>query len=344
MPKSLHWLICITVLLGVAVPVQAEQVNIYSARNEALIKPLLDRFTGQTGIRVNMVTGEADALLKRLQFEGRNTPADVFLTVDVGRLHQARVRNLLQPIESEVLATHVPESYRDAEGYWYGLSLRSRVLAYAPDRVDPDELGDYEDLADDRWRGRLCVRSSSNVYNQSLVASLIAHHGAEYTEAWARGLVANFARPPQGGDRDQIKAVAVGQCDIALVNTYYIAGMLASGQRQEVEAAEAVAVHWPNQAGEGLSGRGAHVNISGAGITRAARNKEAAIKLLEFMVSEEAQHWYAEANHEYPVRSDIEPSALLQTWGEFRADSLNLDKLGEHDAEAVRIMDRAGWR
>lgn len=344
MPKSFLWLICITVLPGIALPVQADQVNIYSARNEALIKPLLDRFTGQTGIRVNMVTGEADALLKRLQFEGRNTPADVFLTVDVGRLHQARARDLLQPVDSAVLIGAIPEAYRDADGYWYGLSLRSRVIAYAPDRVNPDELGDYEDLADAHWRGRLCVRSSSNVYNQSLVASLIAHHGADYTETWARGLVANFARSPQGGDRDQIKAVAVGQCDVALVNTYYIAGMLASGQRQEVEAAEAVAVHWPNQAGEGLAGRGAHVNISGAGITRAARNKEAALKLLEFMVSDEAQQWYAEANHEYPVRDDIAPSELLQSWGDFRADPLNLGMLGEHDAEAVRIMDRAGWR
>lgn len=342
MCKSYSWLLILTILLAPAV--QAEQVNIYSARNEALIKPLLDRFSEQTGIRVNLVTGEADALLKRLQFEGRNTPADVFLTVDVGRLHQARIRDLLQPIESEVLTAYIPEAYRDTEGYWYGLSLRSRVIAYAPDRVSAHDLPDYEQLADDVWRGRLCVRSSSNVYNRSLVASLIAHHGVEYTENWARGLVANFARPPQGGDRDQIKAVAVGQCDIALVNTYYIAGMLASGQRQEVEAAESVAVHWPNQAGEDMAGRGAHVNISGAGITRAARHKEAALKLLEFMISEEAQQWYAEANHEYPVRNGIEPSDLLLSWGRFKADDLNLGKLGEYDAEAVRVMDRAGWR
>jgi iron(III) transport system substrate-binding protein len=339
MMKWFSWSLSLLLLLLMALPVHAEHVNIYSARNEGLIKPLLDQFTEATGIQVKMVTGDADALLKRLQFEGRNTPADVFLTVDVGRLHQARVRDLLQPIESTVLNESIPSSYRDPDGYWYGLSLRSRVIAYAPDRVAAEELGDYEDLADAHWRGRLCVRSSSNVYNQSLVASLIAHHGAIQTEAWARGLVDNFARSPQGGDRDQIKAVAIGQCDVALVNTYYIAGMLASGRQQEIEAAEAVTVYWPNQ-----SNRGAHVNISGAAITRAARNKAAAIRLLEFMVSDQAQQWYAEANHEYPVRSDIRPSELLQSWGDFRADQLNLGMLGEYNAEAVRIMDRAGWR
>lgn len=317
----------------------AAEVNIYSARNEVLIKPLLDQFTQQSGIQVNLVTGDADALIKRLEIEGDNSPADLLLTVDVARLQRAKEINLLQPVTSEILSSAIPETYRDKEGYWFGLSLRSRVIVYAKDRVNPDQLSGYEALSTPDWKGRICVRSSSHVYNQSLVASLIAHNGIDATEQWAKGFVGNFARPPQGGDRDQIKAIAVGQCDLALVNTYYLGGMLHSELEDENEAAEKVALFWPNQ-----GNRGAHINISGAGVTISARNKTEAVKLLEFMTSDEAQAWYAEKNYEYPIRPSIAIGDTLKQWGGFVADELNLDRLGQYNAEAVRLMDRAGWK
>ena len=317
----------------------AAEVNVYSARKEALIKPLLDRFTEETGIDVNIVTGKADTLIKRLEVEGRNSPADVLITVDVARLFRTKELGLFEPIDSNILLQSVPPQYRDADKQWFGLSLRSRVIVYAPERVEAGELSSYEDLAEPKWQDRLCVRSSSNVYNQSLVASLITHDGAEATEAWAKGLVANFARNPKGGDRDQIKAVAAGVCDVALVNTYYLAGMLASDQSSEVEAASKVSLFWPNQ-----SGRGAHMNVSGAGVLKYAPHKEAAVKLLEFLVNDEAQHWYAETNHEYPVKEGIAVSNTLANWGEFKADDLDLNQLGKHNTEAVLLMDRAGWK
>ncbi len=343
MRKPVVCMLLMSVLGWLPTPVLAAEVNVYSARIEALIKPILERFTKETGIEVNLVTGDADALLKRLEMEGRNTPADVLITTDVGRLHMAKTRNLLQPIESGVLQQHIPAHYRAPDNTWFGLTLRSRVIVYSQERVDPANLSTYEALADERWNNRVCIRSSSNVYNQSLVASLIAHNGAEATEQWANDLVDNFARSPQGGDRDQIKAVAAGQCDIAVVNTYYLAGMLASSRSSEVTAAMAVDVFWPNQPGTDAA-RGAHMNISGAAVTKAAQNKAEAVRLLEFMLSDEAQHWYADKNFEYPVKSGIEANAILRRWGEFKADDLNLSKLGELNSKAVRIMDRAGWK
>ena len=221
----------ITLLFSLALTLQtapAEEVNVYSGRKEALIKPLFDRFTEETGIRVNLVTGNADALIKRLELEGERSPADLLVTVDAGRLHRAKEQGLLQAITSAQLSEVVPEIYRDPQGYWYGLSIRARVIVYSRKTIEPAQLSTYEALADPVWHNQLCVRSSSNIYNQSLVASMLAHHGREETEKWIRELVANFARDPKGGDRDQIKAVAAGQCNLALVNTYYLAGMLSS--------------------------------------------------------------------------------------------------------------------
>jgi iron(III) transport system substrate-binding protein len=317
----------------------AEEVNIYSARQEALIKPLLDRFTAHSGIQVNLVTGNADALLTRLEQEGRNTQADVFVTTDAGRLWRAQQAGVLQAIESEVLTAAIPPQYREDSGYWFGLTLRARPILYSIERVKPEELSTYEDLTDPKWKKRVCVRSSDNIYNQSHLASMIATKGAEETEAWARALVANFARPPQGGDRDQIKAVAAGQCDLALVNTYYYGGMLVEGDEAERKAIATTALFWPNQ-----QDRGVHVNISGAGVTAAAKNRDNAIRLLEFMLSDEAQTWYAEVNYEYPIKADMPVSDTLKAWGEFKPDTLNLDLLGIHNPEAVRIADRAGWK
>jgi iron(III) transport system substrate-binding protein len=326
-------------LAGVAFAAAAQEVNVYSARQEVLIKPLMDRFTEQTGIRVNLVAGRADALVQRLQSEGRNTRADVLLTVDAGNLNRAMEMGLFQPVRSQALEQAVPAHLRDDQGRWVALSVRARPILYARDRVDPAELRSYADLADARWRGRVCVRSSDNVYNQSLVAAMIASQGTEATERWVRGLVGNFARPPRGGDRDQIKAVAAGQCDLTLANTYYLAAMLADGAADERSAAQRVGIAWPEQ-----GGRGVHVNVSGAGITRHAPNRDNAQRLLEFMVSEEAQRWYAEANHEYPVRADVPASEALRAFGDFEAEQLPLATLGQYNAEAVRLMDRAGWR
>ncbi len=317
----------------------AAEVNIYSARKEALIKPLLEQFTKETGIAVNIVTGKADTLLKRLEVEGKNTPADILLTVDVARLIRAKDKGLFQQVDSELLNKVIPENYRDIDKQWFGLSLRSRVIIYAPDRVNINDLDSYIDLADKKWANLICVRSSSNVYNQSLVAAMIANYGIEKTERWATGLVNNFARPPKGGDRDQIKAVAAGVCDIALINNYYLAGMLESSQESEVEAANKIKLFWPNQ-----DGRGAHMNVSGAGILKPAKHKKEAIQLLEFLVSDYAQQWYADTNHEYSINPEIESSSVLRSWGKFKADDLNLGLLGKHNTDAVLLMDRVGWK
>lgn len=327
-------------LLAAADMLCAAEVNVYSARKEALIKPLLDRFTEQTGVKVNLVTGKADALLSRLVSEGRNSPADLFITVDVGRLHRAKEAGLLQPVSMQELARIVPAAYRDPEGYWYGLSVRARVIVYARERVDSAGLSTYEALADPEWNGRICIRSSGNIYNQSLVASLISANGEESTERWAVGLVANMARRPMGGDRDQIKAVAAGQCDLAVVNTYYYGMMLnAKADSPDHEAARKTALFWPNQ-----QGRGAHVNVSGAGVTAHARHRENAVKLLLFLLSPDAQQWYGETNDEYPVREGVPISPTLAAWGRFKADTLNLERLGANNRAAVMLMDRAGWK
>jgi iron(III) transport system substrate-binding protein len=317
----------------------AAEVNVYSARKEALIKPLFDQFTKETGIQVNLVTGEADTLLKRLEVEGRNSPADILLTVDVARLIRAKESGLFQQTDSDVLDKAIPEYYRDSDKQWFGLSLRSRVIIYAPDRVKASELSNYADLANKKWKDRICVRSSSNVYNQSLVAAMIANEGLEKTEAWAAGLVKNFARKPKGGDRDQIKAVAAEVCDVALVNTYYLAGMLASNQEDEVEAAKKIKLFWPDQAG-----RGAHMNVSGAGILKPSKNKKEAIQLLEFLVSDYAQHWYADTNYEFSINLAIDSSSILKSWGDFKADKLNLSLLGKYNRDSVLLMDRVGWK
>lgn len=317
----------------------AAEVNVYSARKEALIKPLLDQFTEETGINVNLVTGKADTLLKRLEVEGKNSPADLLLTVDVARLIRGKDAGLFQTVNSKKLEQTIPEYYRDIDKQWFGLSLRSRVIVYAPDRIKENELDSYIDLTDEKWKNRICVRSSSNVYNQSLVAAMIANYGLEKTERWATGLVNNFARPPKGGDRDQIKAVAAGVCDLALVNNYYLAGMLESSRKDEVATAKKVTLFWPNQ-----DGRGAHMNVSGAALLKPAKHKQEAIQLLEYMVKDSAQQWYADTNHEYSINPSIKSSSILKDWGEFKADNLNLSLLGKYNSDAVLLMDRVGWK
>lgn len=317
----------------------SSELNIYSARKEALIKPLLDRFSEATGTQINLVTGKGDALLTRLQSEGINSPADLLLTVDAGRLYRAQQAGVLQPMISERLNAAIPQHLRSTDDQWFGLSVRARVIVYAKDRVGVKQLSNYEALAEPRWRGKVCVRSSSNIYNQSLVASMLATEGMQHTETWLEGLVANFARTPAGGDRDQIKAVAAGLCDVAIVNSYYLGGMLRSSDPAQLKAASSVGLFWPNQ-----DGRGTHINISGAGVTRSSQNPELAAQLIAFLASDESQRWYAEMNNEFPVRADIEVSETLRTWGGFDADQLNVTELGRNNANAIMAMDRAGWK
>ena len=319
--------------------VLAEEVNVYSAREEQLIKPLLDAFSKDTGIKVNLVTGDDDPLLERLKREGANSPADVLITADAGRLYRATQNGSLQAIQSAKLNQAVPANLRDPENHWFGLTYRARVIFYNKDKVKPNELSTYEALADPQWQGRVCVRSSNSIYNQSLLASMIQADGAAQAENWAKGLVNNFARAPAGGDRDQIKAVAAGQCDVALANTYYYAQMLYGKDAAQKAAASKVGLFWPNQ-----NNRGTHINISGAGVTTSAKNKENAIKLLEYMVLDDAQRWYSSTNGEFPVKPGITASPELQSWGNFKRDPVNLSVLGKNNAQAVMLMDKAGWQ
>ena len=315
------------------------EVNVYSARGEDLIKPALDIFTEQTGIKVNLITESADALIRRIELEGANSPADVLLTVDAGRLFRAKEAGILASLKSPILTQRIPSAYRDPDNQWFGLSLRSRVIMFDKSRVSAEEISSYEDLADPKWKGEICIRSSGNIYNQSLLASLIEHHGEEATEVWAEGLVSNMARRPQGGDRDQIRAAVAGQCKLAVANTYYLAGMLNSDVNTDVEVAQKIGVLWPNQ-----DDRGAHMNVSGAGLIKGSKNVEEARQLIEFLSDDYAQGWYSEVNNEYSVRADIPVSTTLQGFGPFKADQLNLEVLGKNNEAAVRLADRAGWQ
>ena len=315
------------------------EVNVYTHRHYDTDQKLFKAFEDSTGIKVRVVSAGADELIQRMKLEGLDSPADVLITVDAGRLHRAKEEGLLQRVESDILQQFIPNSFKDTDNYWFGLTYRARILAYSPDRVSPDEILDYESLAGEHLKGRVLVRSSSNVYNQSLAASMLAYLGEEEFERWTNLLVENFARNPKGSDRDQIKAIASGEGDVALVNSYYVGKMLNSPNEREVEAARAVKVMFPNQ-----ENRGTHVNVSGAGVAKGAPNRENAVKFIEFLVSEEAQKEFAAANYEYPVREGVEFADLIQSWGSFKRDSINLSQLGSFNNKAVIIMDKAGWK
>lgn len=317
----------------------AHEVNLYSHRHYDVDQKLYDQFYSETGIKVNVIKAGADELLERIKNEGPNSPADILLTVDAGRLYKAQDLGLLQSVTSTVLTESVPAHLRHPDGYWFGLTKRARVIAYHIDRVDPSELSTYENLTDPKWERRIVVRSSSNIYNQSLMASMIAANGKAAAGHWAEGIVANMARNPKGNDRDQVKAVASGQADLAIINTYYLGKLLNSSDPEEVSAGEQIALFFPNQ-----DDRGTHINVSGAGVTAHAPNKENAILLLEFLTSIEAQTIYAQENYEYPVREDVEPSELVASWGDFKEDRTNMDLLGQLNVEAVIEFDKAGWK
>ncbi|MBI3451573.1 MAG: Fe(3+) ABC transporter substrate-binding protein [Rhodospirillales bacterium] len=317
----------------------AEEVNVYSARHYDTDEALYAHFTKATGIRVNRIEADADKLMERMRTEGVNSPADVFVAVDAGRLWRAQAAGLLQPLKSPVLEAAVPANLRAPDGEWFGLSKRVRIIVYNKAKVRPEEIKGYENLADPKWKGRVLVRSSTHIYNQSLTGALIAALGETGAESWARGLVANFARSPRGGDTDQIRAVAAGEGDVALVNHYYLAHLIRSAKPEDKAAVEKIDMVFPDQ-----SGRGAHVNISGAGLARHAPNRANAIKLLEYFVSPEAQAIFAEGNAEYPAVKGARLSPILAGWGEFREDTVNAAVFGRNNEAALKLMDRAGWK
>lgn len=313
----------------------ADEVVVYSERKEHLIKPLFEAYTAATGVPVRYVTDNAAVLTERIAAEGDRTPADLFLTVDAGNLWQAAERGILAPVESALLEDRVPAHLRDPQGRWFGLSQRARTIVYSTERVDPGALPDYAGLADPRWAGRLCLRTSQKVYNQSLVATMIERLGVDRTEAIVAGWVDNLAAPPFSSDTQLIKAIAAGQCEIGIVNTYYLGRLLKD------DADYPVTVHWPGQgAGEG----GVHVNVSGAGVVRRADNREGAVALLEWLAGPEAQQDFARLNLEYPVLEETPVDPILQAWGSFEPDPVNLSVAGRLQTEAVKLMDRAGYR
>ncbi len=317
----------------------ASQVNVYSHRHYDSDRLLFERFTEQTGIEVNVVTARAGELIQRLQREGRLSPADVLITVDIGNLQEAKDKGLLRPITSETIAENIPPHLRDSENYWHGLTKRARIIVYNKETVDPRTLSTYEALTEPEWKGRLLVRSSDSMYNQSLMASLVAHKGEAAAQAWAEGVVANLVRAPRGNDRDQIRAVAAGEADLAVVNTYYLGLMENSPNAADRQVAASVGIFFPNQ-----DDRGAHINISGAGVTASSRNPEAAVKLIEFLTAQEAQQIFAQENYEYPANPSVALSDTVAAWGQFKEDTISLTEVGQQVHKAIGIFDRAGWR
>lgn len=315
--------------------VPAAEVVVYSARNEQLIKPVFDAYTAQTGVKVTFVTDKEGPLLERLKNEGQNTPADVLMTVDAGSLWQAAEQGVLQPVASTVLEKNVAEHLRDPGKRWFGLSARARSIFYNPTLVKPEELSTYQALADKKWAGKLCLRTSKKVYNQSLVAMLMAAQGEAATETMVQGWVANLAAPPFPDDTKLLEAIAAGQCAVGIANTYYF------GRLQRDKPDIALRVFWPNQA-EGQDG--VHVNVAGAGVTAYAKHRDEAVKLLEWLSSDKAQNLFADGNMEYPVNWDVKPAAAVSAWGDFKPSTINISKAGELQAQAVQLMDRAGYQ
>lgn len=314
-----------------ALPALAQELNVYSHRQPELIQPLVDAFTAETGIKVNVAFVDK-GMAERLVSEGSRSPADLVLTVDIARLTQVVDAGVTQPVQSDVLRANIPAELRDANDQWFGLTARARIVYASVDRVAPGEVTTYEDLASDRWKGRICTRSGTNDYNVALLGAVIAHHGEEAATAWAEGLKSNLARKPAGGDRDQVKAIAAGECDIAIGNTYYIGQMLADPEQKA--AAEAVRIEFPV-----FEGAGTHLNVSGVALTRAAPNKDNAIRFMEWLSGDAAQKIYAETNHEYPVKPGVERSALVASWGDFTADTLGLTDVAAQRPAALKIME-----
>ncbi|TXF11743.1 Fe(3+) ABC transporter substrate-binding protein [Pelomicrobium methylotrophicum] len=336
------WPLLAAAALSVAVPAAAQDkvVNVYSSRHYQTDEKLYRDFTKATGIQVRLIEGKEDALIERIRNEGANSPADVLITVDAGRLWRAEELDLFAPVKSQVLDNRLPASFRHPEGKWFGFSYRARVIVYNKDKVKPGEITSYADLADPKWKGRICVRSSSNIYNLSLLAALIHHWGEDKARQWAKDVKENLARDPKGGDTDQIKAVAAGECDVAISNHYYYVRLMNSDKPEDKKVVEKVALVWPDQ-----NGNGTHVNVSGAGLIKTAPHKQAAIKFLEYLASDQAQAYFAAGNNEWPVVSSAAyRNPALASLGKFKADSLNVSVLGKNQALAQKIYDQVGWK
>ncbi|QZA79236.1 extracellular solute-binding protein [Deefgea tanakiae] len=322
--------IALSMLAGLA---QAETVTVYSARNEQLIKPLFDAYTKETGVEVKVLTDKEGPLMARLQAEGTNTPADMLITVDAGNLWQASNLGLLKTVKSETLNKNVPAHLRDDKGQWYGLSVRARTMFFNPDLVKAEDLSTYEDLADPKWKGKLCLRTSKKVYNQSLVAMMIAQYGEAKTEKIVRGWVANLATDVFPDDTKLLQAIAAGQCGVGIANTYYFGRIVDKDPKFNAR------IFWANQKTDGV-----HVNVSGAGVTRYAKNEAGAVKLMEWLSSDKAQNIYADKDLEFPVNPAVKADKLVSSWGPFKSNVINMSKAGELQSQAVKLMDRAGYK
>ena len=317
---------------------ETKEITIYTHRHYDSDKTIFANFEKETGIKVNVVKANADELLQKLEAEGKQSPADVLLTIDAGRLVRAKQKDLLQAAQSKIIEKSVPENLRDGENFWFSLTKRARIIVYDKNKVNPEDLSTYEDLTNPKWNGKVLIRSSSNIYNQSLLASIIANNGQDSAKQWAAGLVQNMARVPKGNDRDQVKAILAGEGEIGIINTYYLGKLINSKDSLEVEAGNSVGVFFLNQ-----EDRGAHINVSGIGVAKYAPNKEYAIKFIEYLVSKDVQEIFAKANYEYPVNKEASASDLLKSWGDFKEDDLPLSKLGELNKEAVIIFDEVAW-
>ena len=320
-----------TLLIGIALPALAEEVNIYSHRQPELIQPLLDAFTAETGIDVNIAFVDK-GMTERLIAEGARSPADLVLTVDIARLTEVVAAGVTQAVQSPILDANIPAAYRDPAGHWFGLTSRARIVYASKDRVKPGEVTTYEDLADPKWAGRICIRSGTNDYNIALTAAILSHHDTEYTTTWLQGLKANLAHKPAGGDRDQVKSIWAGECDIAVGNTYYIGQMLADPE--QAAWAQSVTVIFPQ-----FESGGSHMNISGIAMTKAAPNHDAALKLMEWLSGDAAQKIYAETNFEFPVKPGVARSDLVNSWGTFTPDSLALAEVAARRPAALKLIE-----
>ncbi|MEM6766689.1 MAG: Fe(3+) ABC transporter substrate-binding protein [Bacteroidota bacterium] len=317
---------------------EEKEITLYTHRHYDTDQAIFSKFEEETGIKVNVVKANADELIQKMESEGDQSPADLLITVDAGRLVRAKSKGLLQSAESEVLEQTIPAHLRDTDNQWFGLTKRARVIVYDKNDVDPEELSTYEALADPKWKGKILIRASGNIYNQSLLASIIANDGEDAAKEWAGAVTQNMARSPKGNDRDQVKAILAGEGDLAIINTYYLGRLITSEDSLESAAGNAVSVFFPNQ-----DDRGTHVNISGIGVAKYAPHKEDAIKFIEYLVSEEVQKTFAEANFEYPVNPSASSAELLESWGAFKEDNLPLTKLGELNKEAVITFDEVAW-
>jgi iron(III) transport system substrate-binding protein len=320
---------------------ESNEINLYSQRHYKVDEKQYEAFEKETGIKINVVKANADELIERLKNEGKNSPADLFITVDAGKLQKAKDLDLLQKISSPIINQNVDSDLRDVNGYWIPITYRARIIVYSKERVNVGELSTYANLTNEKWRNKVLVRSSSNAYNQALLSSIVANRGEDAATSWASELVKNFARDPKGNDRDQVKAITAGQGDLAIVNSYYIGLLLSSENVEEIKAGNSVGVFFPNQ-GEGETG--SHINVSGIGLAKNAPNKENAIKLMEFLTSESAQKTYTNTSYEYPANPNVDPNEIVKKWGSFKKDNLDLNQLGVFRNKAIEIFDKSGWK